>query len=203
MKDDFCSDILIIKILIVGDPGVGKSNFIYRYMRDKFSGSNLSTAGFEANSKEIEITDKKIILQLWDSAGQEKFKSITKNLFTRVQGIIILYDITNKQSFLNISNWIKNIKEEDDTVPFTVAGNKCDLEMKREVPIEEATKYCDENNVDFLETSAKENINVMECISNFVTKILNSENFNKNNGIVLESSSLGKSNSIDKNERCC
>ena len=77
--NDENSEILIIKLLIVGDPGVGKSNFIYRYTKDKFSESNLSTVGFEANTKEIEITDKKVIVQLWDSAGQDKYKSSSRN----------------------------------------------------------------------------------------------------------------------------
>ena len=195
-------EIYIIKILIVGDPGVGKSNFIYRYTKDKFSSSNLSSAGFDSNSKEIEIIDKKVIVQLWDSAGQQQFKAITKNLFTRVQGIIILYDITNKETFLNVSNWIKLIQETNNGILYTLAGNKCDLKNERKVDEEEAIKYSKENNIDFLETSAKMNINIFECVNNFVQKIINSDYFIRNISFAAQNTSIGR-RTINKNERCC
>ena len=197
------SEILIIKILIVGEPGVGKSNFIYRYTKDKFSTTNLSSVGFESNVKEIEITNRKIIVQLWDSAGEEKYKTITKNLFTRVQGIIILYDITDKNSFLSVPNWIKLIKETNDSIPFSLAGNKCDLNNKREVEEEQALKFSKDNNIDFYETSAKQNINIMECINNFVKNIVNSDNFIRNISFALQSPYSGQRKTINKNEKCC
>ena len=197
-------EILIIKLLIVGDTGVGKSNFIYRYTEEKFSNSNLSSAGFEFNTKEIEITDRKIIVQLWDSAGQEKFKSITKNLFNRVQGIIILYDITNKKSFLNVPNWIKLIQETTNyMIPYTLAGTKCDLNNEREVEEEEGIKLSQENKIDFMETSAKNNINIMECINTFVKNIVNSENFMRNISFGLQKISLYKQDTVNKSEKCC
>ena len=198
------SEILIVKILLVGNPGVGKSNFIYRYIKDKFSNSNLSSVGFESNSKEIEITDKKIIVQLWDSAGQDKYKSITKNLFSRVQGIIILYDITNKKSFLGIQNWIKLIKEVNNEMPYVIAGNKCDLKKEREVEEEEAIKFSRDNNIEFMETSAKLDINIVECINNFVQKIVNSDKFTRNVSFALQNNdNLEQRNTINKNEKCC
>ena len=196
------SEILIIKLLIVGDTGVGKSNFIYRYTKDQFSDNTLSSVGFESNKKEIEITEKKVIVQLWDSAGEDKFKSITKNLFSRVQGIIILYDITNKQSFLNVPNWIKLINEDNNNIPYVLAGNKCDLQKERVVQEEEGIKFCQDNNIDFLETSAKQDINIMECINNFVKKIINSENFVRNISFSLQDQSYER-NSINKTEKCC
>ena len=197
------SEILIIKILIVGDPGVGKSNFIYRYTKDKFSVNKLSTVGFESNIKEIEITEKKVIVQLWDSAGQEKYKSITKNLFTRVQGIIILYDITNKNSFINIQNWIKLIKETNDSIPYVLAGNKCDLTNQRAVEEEEAIKFSKENNINFMETSAKQDINIIDCVNSFVQKIVTSENFIRNISFALNDSSDIQRKTLNKSEKCC
>ena len=196
------SDILIIKLLIVGDPGVGKSNFIYRYTKDQFSDNSLSSVGFESNSKEIDITDKKVIVQLWDSAGEDKFKSITKNLFSRVQGIIIVYDITNKKSFLSVSNWIKLINEENNNIPYVLAGNKCDLQKERVVQEEEGKQFSLDNNIDFLETSAKEGLNIMECINNFVKKIVNSENLVRNVSFSLQDQSFER-NTINKIEKCC
>ena len=197
------SEILIIKILIVGDPGVGKSNFIYRYTKDKFSVNKLSTVGFESNIKEIEITEKKVIVQLWDSAGQEKYKSITKNLFTRVQGIIILYDITNKNSFINIQNWVKLIKETNDSIPYVLAGNKCDLTNQRAVEEEEAIKFSKENNINFMETSAKQDINIIDCVNSFVQKIVTSENFIRNISFALNDSSDIQRKTLNKSEKCC
>ena len=197
------SEILIIKILIVGDPGVGKSNFIYRYTKDKFSVNKLSTVGFESNIKEIEITEKKVIVQLWDSAGQEKYKSITKNLFTRVQGIIILYDITNKNSFINIQNWIKLIKETNDSIPYVLAGNKCDLTNQRAVEEEEAIKFSKENNINFMETSAKQDINIISCVNSFVEKIITSDNFIRSISFSLNDSTDIQRKTLNKSEKCC
>ena len=197
------SEILIIKILIVGDPGVGKSNFIYRYTKNKFSVNKLSTVGFESNIKEIEIAEKKVIVQLWDSAGQEKYKSITKNLFTRVQGIIILYDITNIKSFTNIQNWIKLIKETNDSIPYVLAGNKCDLTNQRAVEEEEAIKFSQENNIIFMETSAKQDINIIDCVNSFVQKIITSENFIRNISFALNDSSNFQRKTLNKSEKCC
>jgi small GTP-binding protein len=198
------SEILVFKILIVGDTGVGKSNFIYRYTKNKFSRSNLSTVGFESNSKEIEITNRKIIVQLWDSAGQDKFKSITKTLFNRVQGIIILYDITDKHSFLNVSNWIKLIQETNNMIPFTLAGNKCDLKKERVVEEEEARKLSEENGIVYMETSAKYDINVMDCVNSFVKNIINSENFIERITFALPKTYLDNNmDTVNKNEKCC
>jgi Ras-related protein Rab-1A len=198
------SEILVFKILIVGDTGVGKSNFIYRYTKNKFSRSNLSTVGFESNSKEIEITNRKIIVQLWDSAGQDKFKSITKTLFNRVQGIIILYDITDKHSFLNVSNWIKLIQETNNMIPFTLAGNKCDLKKERVVEEEEVRKLSEENGIVYMETSAKYGINVMDCVNNFVKNIINSENFIERITFALPKTYLDNNmNTVNKSEKCC
>ena len=201
---NYDDNIYIIKLLIVGDMGVGKSNFIYRYTKDQFSESYLSSAGFDSNSKEIEITDKKVIVQLWDSAGQEQFKTITKDLFTRVQGIIILYDITDKKTFLNVSNWIKLIQETNNNVSYALAGNKCDLKKERKVEEEEAIKLSQDNHIDFFETSAKQNINIIECVNNFVNKIINSENFIQERiTFGLQNISIEERKTINKNEKCC
>ena len=151
---------IIIKILIVGDVGVGKSNFIYRYVEDKFSNTNLSSVGFDSNYKNINVGNKKVLVQLWDSAGQTMFKSITISLFNRVQGIIILYDISDLNSFLNVEKWIKLIEEENKKLIYQIAGNKCDLNELRKVDINEGKKLGQKYRVNFIETSAKNNTNI-------------------------------------------
>ena len=191
-----------IKILIVGELGVGKSNFIYRYVQNKFSSSNLSTIGFDSNYKILNYGSKKILVQLWDSAGQTLYKSITKNLINRVQGIIILYDITNIKSFECIENWINLIEEENKKIIYQIVGNKCDLNELRKVDINEGKKIGQKHGADFFETSAKMNVNIIESVNNLVLKILNSIDLENNPTFAVDNRSfitLEKSS----NEKCC
>ena len=191
-----------VKILIIGETGVGKSNFIYRYIENKFSSNSLSSVGFGSNVKIREINGKKIIVQLWDSAGQSIYKSITKNLFNRVQGIIILYDITNLNSFLNVENWIKIIEQENKKLIFEIAGNKCDLEELRSVNINEGKNLGNKYRVNFYEVSAKNNINIIECVNDLVKKILENLDLQANPTFNIDERSF-RVKEKSKNERCC
>ena len=193
---------IIIKILIVGEIGVGKSNFIYRYIEDKFSSSNLASVGFDSNIKVLNYGNKKIIVQLWDTAGQSLYKSITQNLFKRVQGIIVLYDITNIKSFESVEKWINIIEEENKKIIYEIAGNKCDLNDSREVDINEGKKLSQKYKAIFFETSAKMNINIIESINNLVKKILDNLDLETNPTFTIDNRSyeiIGKSS----NEKCC
>ena len=193
---------LQVKILIIGETGVGKSNFIYRYIENKFSSISLSSVGFGSNVKIREINGKKIIVQLWDSAGQSIYKSITKNLFNRVQGIIILYDITNLNSFLNVENWIKIIEQENKKLIFEIAGNKCDLEELRSVNINEGKNLGNKYRVNFYEVSAKNNINIIECVNDLVKKILENLDLQANPTFNIDERSF-RVKEKSNNERCC
>ena len=166
------SEKIIIKILLLGETGVGKSNFIYRYVEDKFSSSTLASVGFDSNKKTLNFGNKKIIVQLWDSAGQTIYKSITKKLFNRVQGIIILYDITNTNSFESVEKLINLIEEDNKNIIYEIAGNKCDLEDSRKVDKNQGKRLGEKYGAIFIETSAKMNINVTECVNSLVKKIL-------------------------------
>lgn len=191
-----------IKILIIGETGVGKSNFIYRYVENKFSSTSLSSVGFGSNFKVREISGKKIIVQLWDSAGQSIYKSITKNLFNRVQGIIILYDITNLNSFLNVENWIKIIEQENKKLIYQIVGNKCDLEDLRTVDINEGKNLGNKYRVSFYEVSAKDNINIIECVNDLVKKILDNLDLQINQTFHIDERSF-RVKDKSSNERCC
>jgi small GTP-binding protein len=191
-----------VKILIIGETGVGKSNFIYRYIENKFSSNSLSSVGFGSNVKIREINGKKIIVQLWDSAGQSIYKSITKNLFNRVQGIIILYDITNLNSFLNVENWIKIIEQENKKLIYEIAGNKCDLEELRSVNINEGKNLGNKYRVNFYEVSAKNNINIIECVNDLVKKILENLDLQANPTFNIDERSF-RVKEKSNNERCC
>ena len=194
---------ITIKILIVGDVGVGKSNFIYRYIEDKFSNTNLSSVGFDSNYKNINIGNKKVLVQLWDSAGQTMFKSITISLFNRVQGIIILYDISDLNSFLNVEKWIKLIEEENKKLIYQIAGNKCDLNELRKVDINEGKKLGKKYRVNFLETSAKNNINILECVNCLVKKILDVIDLEYNPTFQIDGQSYKFKGKSENNEKCC
>jgi small GTP-binding protein len=192
----------IIKILIIGEVGVGKSNFIYRYIEDKFSPTILASVGFDSNTKVLNYENKKIIVQLWDSAGQSMYRTITKKLFNRVQGIIILYDITDLNSFLSVENWIQLIEEENKKIIYEIAGNKCDLNELRKVNINQGKELGSKYRINFFETSAKKNININESVNSLIMKILESDDLEYNPTFSIDKRSL-KVRTKDSNERCC
>ena len=189
----------IIKLLVLGDLSVGKSSFIYRFIEDKFSTDELVTTGLDLKTADLIIDSQKIRVQLWDSAGQEKYKSITKNLILRVQGILLLFDISNKESFDNLSIWTKIIKEEcGNNMPVLIVGNKNDLEGMRLVKKEEAKKFAQNLKIQYIETSCKTGDNIKKTIDLICKKILG--NFLMKNDV---SFSLDSSALVVKKKKCC
>ena len=155
------------KIIFLGDQGTGKSCILNRFVDDKFDENYQATVGLDFQSKNVKIDNQDIHLLLYDTAGQEKFRSLIP-MYTRDANIIMLvYDITRKESFTNIPIWIKdltNVKFEE--VIFVLIGNKIDLNDKREVNKEEGEKYSEENNMIFEEVSAKTGENFPELFYN-------------------------------------
>ena len=189
-----------IQLLVLGDLSVGKSSFIYRFIEDKFNADSLTTTGLDLKTKDILIDNKQIRIQLWDTAGQEKFNSITKNLILRVQGIIILFDITNKESFNNLNVWIKTIKEQcGKNMPILIAGNKIDLEENRLVKAEEANLFKESGKIDYIEISCKTGENIKETIDIICKKIIASFTVKKDMSFSLDSSTL----IVNKKKKCC
>ena len=155
------------KIIFLGDQGTGKSCILNRFVDDKFDENYQATVGLDFQSKNVKIDNQDIHLLLYDTAGQEKFRSLIP-MYTRDANIIMLvYDITRKESFTNIPIWIKdltNVKFEE--VIFVLIGNKIDLNDKREVNKEEGEKYSQENKMIFEEVSAKTGENFPELFYN-------------------------------------
>jgi Ras-related protein Rab-6A len=155
------------KIIFLGDQGTGKSCILNRFVDDKFDENYQATVGLDFQSKNVKIDNQDIHLLLYDTAGQEKFRSLIP-MYTRDANIIMLvYDITRKESFNNIPIWIKdltNVKFEE--VIFVLIGNKIDLNDKREVNKEEGEKYSQENKMIFEEVSAKTGENFPELFYN-------------------------------------
>ena len=149
--------------MLIGDSGVGKSSLLLRFTSDLFSDSYSCTIGIDFKVKTIELNGKKIKLQIWDTAGQERFRTITASYYRGAQGIIIVYDITNKLSFNNIGQWLKDIERyASDNVQKILVGNKSDLIEQREVSIDSAQEFAERLGVPVLESSAKGAIHVDE-----------------------------------------
>ena len=154
------------KYIIIGDAAVGKSNLLLRYIKGQFKSDYELTMCVEFGSKNIEIKNKIYKIQIWDTAGQECFWSITRAYYKNSACAIIVYDITSKDTFNNLSSWIKTCKNHCDKKVFLVLiGNKSDLNEKREVSFEEGQELADKYGMLFYETSAKDGTNV-ECIFN-------------------------------------
>ncbi|XP_031483245.1 ras-related protein RABE1c [Nymphaea colorata] len=152
----------LIKLLLIGDSGVGKSCLLLRFSDDSFTTSFITTIGIDFKIRNIELDGKRIKLQIWDTAGQERFRTITTAYYRGAMGILLVYDVTDESSFNNIRNWIRNIEQHaSDNVNKILVGNKADMdESKRAVPTSRGQALADEYGIKFFETSAKTNFNV-------------------------------------------
>mmetsp|Transcript_14655 Transcript_14655/g.20919 ORF Transcript_14655/g.20919 Transcript_14655/m.20919 type:complete len:206 (+) Transcript_14655:145-762(+) len=150
-----------IKLLMIGDSGVGKTCLLLRYANDSFSPTFITTIGIDFKIKNIDIDDKRVKLQIWDTAGQERFRTITTSYFRGAQGIVLVYDVTDRRSFESIRNWISQIQQHADVhVNKILVGNKCDMLDEKVVSSEEGQKLAKEFGMEFWESSAKNNVNV-------------------------------------------
>jgi Ras-related protein Rab-1A len=203
----------IYKILLLGDSAVGKTCLLLRYSDDCFTENHISTIGLDYRLKMITTENDKIIkMQIWDTAGQDRFRSITKNYYKGAHGIILMFDVTNPSSFINIKNWLMQIKENtSEKVKIVIVGNKIDDESQRKINIDEAKKLSDENNLEYFETSAKNNIGIVETfnyITNEIFKINNGKDLdnhdktNKKENITIDRKN-DKLSKKEKLKKCC
>jgi Ras-related protein Rab-8A len=147
----------LIKLMLIGDSGVGKSSLLLRFSDDSFDMNCTPTIGIDFKLRTIELDGKKIKLQLLDTAGQERFKTITTAHYRNAMGILLVYDVTNEQSFKNIEDWLKNIdKHTSQPVNKILIGNKMDLAAQRKISTDEGRKLAERLNMAFYETSAKD-----------------------------------------------
>ncbi|CAB3995318.1 ras-related Rab-37-like isoform X3 [Paramuricea clavata] len=153
---------LACKVMLLGDSGVGKTCLLVRFKDGAFlSGAFISTVGIDYRNKVVEIDQTKVKLQIWDTAGQERFRSVTHAYYRDSHALLLLYDITSKQSFDNIRAWLSEIKDyAPENVVVMLLGNKADKSNERVVKKEEGERLAQENNVAFMETSAKTGMNV-------------------------------------------
>ena len=153
----------LFKYIIIGDSAVGKSNILLRYIHDNFNEEFQSTIGVEFGAKNIKLEDKVYRIQIWDTAGQETFRSITRAYYKNSVCAFVVYDITNRNSFQNVKSWIEDCrKQSPKTVFMVLIGNKVDLEGSRQVSYEEGSVFAEKNGMLFFETSAKTGKNIEE-----------------------------------------
>ena len=168
------SDDCVYKVLLLGDSTVGKTCFLLRYCDKTFQEAHLSTIGLDYRLKTMTLqSGKNIKLQIWDTAGQDRFRAITKNYYKGANGIILIYDVTNRQSYENVKNWITQIREEaNPNVVIYLAGNKVDVsEEEKVVKTEEGKKIAEEFNLPLYETSAKNGVNINRIFEELVEKV--------------------------------
>ena len=161
----------VFKIVIIGDSGVGKSCMLTRFVEDEFFESYISTIGVDFKIKSFNVEDHNIKLQIWDTAGQDRFRTITSSFYRGANGIIIVYDVTDLDSFNNVQKWLEEItKYASDDVIKMIVGNKSDL-TTRVITFEEGQNMANKFNIPFIETSAKDRVNIEKAFMSMSIRI--------------------------------
>ena len=193
-----------IKIVIIGDSGVGKTNFIFQFTEGRFSPLHVTTVGFDYKSKIIKLptSKKKVKLQIWDTAGQERYMALNKNIFQKVQGIIVMYDLTTRTSFDNLNKWFTLVSQNASNKPRILVANKLDLaEDIRIVTEEEGSKVAKDNHMPFFEGSGCTGDNVDKIFTHLAEMVYSN--------LIDEKESVRSTNSTkqletkEEKKRCC
>ncbi|BFZ57285.1 GTP-binding protein [Savitreella phatthalungensis] len=196
---------LLMKLLVIGDSGVGKSCLLLRFSEDSFTPSFITTIGIDFKIKNITLDDKRVKLQIWDTAGQERFRTITTVYYRGAQGILLVYDVTAASSFDNVKTWFSNIQEHAaEDVSVILIGNKCDCDpASRQVTYEQGKQLADSLGIQFVEASAKTNVGVEDAFLSLARHVKSrigtpAGNNSASNGVKLDNGTGGGITS-----RCC
>ena len=163
----------VFKVLLLGDSTVGKTCFLMRFTENTFQEIHMSTIGLDYRFKKMPVDDgKEATVQIWDTAGQDRFRAITKNYYKGAHGIILIYDVTNQKTFENVRNWVTQIRENaSEKAIIYIVGNKIDDKQNKVVTKEDGEKMAKEFDLKFFEASAKEDINIAPTFEALVKDI--------------------------------
>jgi len=200
----------LFKLLIIGDSGVGKSSLLVRFADNHFSGNYITTIGVDFKIRTIEIQGERVKLQIWDTAGQERFRTITSTYYRGTHGVIVVYDVTSGESFVNVKRWLHEIDANCDVVNRILVGNKNDDPDRKVVLTEDARRFADQMGIQLFETSAKDNINVEEMFRAITQLVLKSKKEQKDRlddpkegRVKLDGRGRPTPKVNNKNSKCC
>ncbi|XP_041837371.1 ras-related protein Rab-4A isoform X2 [Melanotaenia boesemani] len=164
----------LFKFLVIGNAGTGKSCLLHQFIEKRFKDESNHTIGVEFGSKIISVVNKTVKLQIWDTAGQERFRSVTRSYYRGAAGALLVYDITSRETYNALTTWLSDARMlASQNIVIILCGNKKDLDADREVTFLEASRFAQENELMFLETSALTGENVEEAFVQCARKILN------------------------------
>ena len=199
----------MFKVVLVGDMSVGKTNIIAKYLKNDFSEDYKTTIGVEFHSKIAKVEGHVVKAQIWDTCGQERFKSITDSYYRRAKGAFVVYDITRKNTFESVDSWISALRSAaDKNLNIIIIGNKSDLEDQRQVETEQGEEKAQNNEAAFMETSAYSGDNIDKAFDNMITDVYNKCKSEMLANVEID---IGKSKDINLNQnkedkkgkKCC
>ncbi|XP_017052109.1 ras-related protein RIC1 [Drosophila ficusphila] len=169
-----CDHKFLFKILVLGDSGVGKTCLLMRFVDDRFTGKYVCTVGIDFKVRLVEVAGQKVKLQIWDTAGEERFRSVMPSYFRGANGVLLVYDTTSAASFQHIEHWLEEMRRCcPHRINVLLVGNKCDDLERRQVSQEQATIYADHRALAFREVSAKSGVNVNYVFAALAVNIYN------------------------------
>ena len=188
------------KVLLLGNSYVGKTCILIRYSEDSFKENYDVTIGLNYRIKTMTIENNPVKMQIWDTSGEEKFKAIAKNFYRGAHGVLLVYDICEKNSFLDVKSWIEQIIEnsDNDDIVMILCGNKCDNEKERKISKDEGENLAKSYGIPFFECSAKNNININEIFNTMGQKIYTKIGNRQSSSVKLSSNTIKK-----KFGKCC
>ena len=170
MEDD--SYEMMVKVVLVGDSGVGKTNIMSKYLKNQFREESKATVGVEFGSKQFSVEGHQVKAQIWDTAGQERYKAITSAYYKGAKGAFIVYDMTRKNTFDSVNRWVSDITAAaDKRITLILIGNKSDLEDQRQVSKEQGEEKAKELGLAFLETSACSGENLDKAFQMMINEV--------------------------------
>ena len=197
----------IIKILTLGDTLVGKSSIVLRFSDNRFDDNQLATIGIDYKTKYIKVKDASVKVLLWDTAGQEKFRNIARQYYKGANGVLLIYDVCDRKTYERIGFWMDELKQnnEIEQLYIILVGNKIDLEEKRVVTREEAEKYAEDNNINYIEVSAKTGEGILDLFNEVtkgtMDKVFNDQDNNEDKEKIK--TYLDTNNNRKRKKKCC